>query len=132
MLQQLKFNHIGVACKNIEKEYKYFQNLGYSSISDIFEDSNQGIRGLFIAAEGQPTLELLENLNENGPLTNILKKGTKFYHYAYETNNIEQDFKKLIEEYGGVVISPIKNAVYYNKVAFCMLRNMLIIELVQK
>ena len=131
MLNRLKFNHIGVACKNIEKEYKYFQKLGYTKISECFEDKNQGIKGLFIAAEGQPTLELLENLDSNGPLTNILKKGTKFYHYAYETDCIEDDFKELTEKERCIVISPIKEAVYYKKVAFCMIPNMLMIELVQ-
>lgn len=131
MLQKYKFDHIGVACKSIEKEYSFFQKLGYSQISDYFEDKNQGIRGLFIEAEGQPTLELLENLNENGPLTNILKKGNKFYHFAYETDDIDQDFDNFVEKEKCIVISPIKRAVYYHKVAFCMLPNMTMIEFVQ-
>ena len=96
-MENLKLHHIGVATKNIEKEFKTFELLGYSKVSEIFIEPTQQIKGLFISAKNQPTLELLENLTEDGPLTNFLKKRTKFYHFAYTTENIEQDLKNFIE-----------------------------------
>ena len=127
----LKFHHIGVACKNIERELKFFEMLGYKPVSDVFVDPEQSIRGVFIAAEGQPQLELLENIFEDGPLTGYLQKGTKFYHYAYETKDIEQTIQQFISE-GAMVVRPVVKAVYFNSVCFLMLKNMMLVELVEK
>ena len=131
MLEELKFHHIGVACKNIEKEFSYFSTLGYKASDKIFIDEIQKIKGLFIEAPNQPRLELLENLTPDGPLTNFLAKGNKFYHLAYETLNIEEDAKKLCAQ-GAIIIKPSVPATYFNKVCFLMLKNMLMIELVEK
>ena len=130
-MDNFKLHHIGVATKNIEKEFKYFSSLGYKKESDIFNDYNQKIKGVFIVAGNQPRLELLENLDGNGPLTNYLNKGNKFYHFAYETKNIEQDFKEFVNN-GALVICPIIDATYFKKVCFLMLKNMMLIELVEK
>ncbi len=101
MSENLKFHHIGVATRSIEKEFKVFQRLGYYKYSEIFEDHGQKIRGLFIKADNQPCLELLEGITEDNPLKNHILKGNKLYHIAYETKNIEQDLKYLIETMGG-------------------------------
>ncbi len=130
-MKNLKFNHIGVATKNINEELKIFEILGYKKESEIFIDENQGIKGIFISAAGQPTLELLENLNDGGPLNNLLKKGIKFYHLAYESQNIEEDISRLEKVAGAIVVSPVKIATYYKKVAFLLLKNRTLIELVE-
>lgn len=101
MLENLKFHHIGVATKNIEKELKIYEKMGYKPSSDIFVDETQKIRGVFIEAEGHPRLELLENLNSDGPLTTYLKKGIKFYHFAYESDDIELKFSNIATSGGG-------------------------------
>lgn len=130
-MNDLKFHHIGVATKSIEKELQFFLKLGYQQISDVFCDETQKIKGVFIAAPFAPTLELLENLDETGPLSGVLEKGIKFYHFAYETQDIETDLKKLVDS-GAIVVRPIVNATFFEKICFCMLRNMMMIELVQK
>ena len=84
-MNNLKLHHIGVACRNIEKEFKYFEKLGYQFASEIFVDEEQKIKGVFIKADNQPCLELLENVSEDGPLTSFLQNGVKFYHFAYIT-----------------------------------------------
>ena len=130
MSDSLKFHHIGVACRSIERELKYFEILGYRPIGDTFIDPKQSIRGLFITADGQPCLELLENVSDDGPLTGWLTKGVKFYHYAYETNDIEQDVQQLVSN-GAIVVKPITDAVYFKRVCFLMLKNMMLVELVE-
>jgi hypothetical protein len=131
MLEGLKFHHIGVATRNIEKELKVFQNLGYTIRDEIFEDPIQKIKGLFIEAPGQPCMELLEGLNDDNPLKNHILKGNKFYHVAYETKNIEEDLKKCVEIMRAKVIVPITVATYFKKICFMVLPNMMIVELVQ-
>ncbi len=105
-MENFKLHHIGVATNNIEKEFETFEKLGYTKVSEVFTEPVQKIKGLFISANGQPTLELLENLTQDGPLTNLLKKRTKFYHFAYITNNIEKDTDMFIKQYNAFVITP--------------------------
>lgn len=129
-MDKLKFHHIGVATKSIEKELKHFELLGYKPISDIFVDDVQKIKGLFISAPGQPCLELLENSDEDGPLNGLLNQGVKFYHFAYETNDLENLVEGMVNQ-GAFVIVPITKATYFEKICFLMLRNKMIIEIVQ-
>jgi methylmalonyl-CoA/ethylmalonyl-CoA epimerase len=128
----LELHHIGVATKNIEKEFAIFQKLGYKKVSDMFSDEIQKIKGVFIETDNQPRLELLENLEENGPLDSCLKNGTKFYHLAYKTNDIQKDSDELIKEVRAKLIVPITEATYFDKICFLMLPNMTLIELVQE
>lgn len=127
----LKFHHIGVATKNIDVEFKVFHTLGYKKISDVFYDEKQKIKGVFISSENQPTLELLENSDSNGPLSSHLNVNRKFYHFAYVSENIEKDTKQILEDTKGMLVVPIMSATYFDKICFIMLRNMMLIELVQ-
>lgn len=130
-MDNLKLHHIGVATKNIEKEFEVFKKLGYKQSSEVFIDEIQGIRGMFIEARGQPCLELLENLSSDGPLTSFLQKRTKFYHFAYETVDIERSVSMLLVE-GGIVVKPMVAAVYFKRVCFVMMKNMMLVELVER
>lgn len=131
MINNLKLHHIGVATRNIEKEFKTFQKLGYENCSDIFEDPLQKMRGLFIKADNQPCLELIEGVGEDNPVKNHVLKGNKFYHFAYETNNIEKDLEDFVNNKGAKIIVPITSATYFEKICFVLLPNMMIVELVQ-
>lgn len=129
-MDNLKLHHIGVATKDIEKEFEIFQKLGYQQVSDIFVDEIQKIKGMFIKAENQPCLELLENISEDGPLTNYLKKGNKFYHFAYITTNIEKSMADFMSQ-GAIPVVKITKATYFEKICFLMMKNMMLIELVE-
>ena len=131
MQDNLKLHHIGVATRNIEKEYEVFSKLGYEKTSDVFEDEIQHMKGMFIEAKNQPCLELIEGVGENNPVKSHVIKGNKFYHFAYETQNIEEDLKDFIENKRAKVIVPITNATYFEKICFMVMPNMMIIELVQ-
>lgn len=126
----LIFHHIGVACASIDKERSLFQQLGYNDASDVFEDPNQGIRGLFIESANQPRLELLENLEGSETLKPFIEKGNKFYHFAYETKDIEK-VKDAFNANRWATLSPIKPAVYFKRVCFLMDRSGMIVELVE-
>lgn len=86
-------HHIGVATQSIDVEFPLFQKLGFT-LEDEFIDENQGVRGLFIKNQSY-RLELLENLDDKGPLCNYLKNNTKMYHIAYETQDIYKDLEIL-------------------------------------
>lgn len=129
-MDNMKLHHIGVATKNIEREFVTFKKLGYKESSEVFVDEIQKIKGMFIEAENQPCLELLENLSDDGPLTNHLKKGNKFYHFAYTTKDIEKDYNNLLAQ-GAIPVVKITKATYFKRICFVMMKNMMLIELVE-
>lgn len=127
----LVLHHIGVATRSIERELPYFEALGYRAASGVFTEPEQKVRGMFIAATGQPALELLENLEESGPLDAPLTRGVKLYHFAYQVENIEKDMKRIMTHTGDKVIVPAMRGAYFQRICFVMLRNMMLIELVE-
>lgn len=128
----LEFHHIGVACRNIEKEKALYYLLGYSPEGDEFIDKAQGIRGQFITAPSQPRLELLENLDGFETLTPYLKTNTKLYHIGYYVPDFNKA-KSILRNYGANFVSPPKDSVYFGKrICFSFLPNMQMIELMEK
>lgn len=129
----LPIHHIGVACKNLEKEREIFYKLGFIKEAD-FIDERQGVKGEFITPKDnnfpQYRFELLSNLNEKGVLDNYLKNKIKMYHIAYESKNIQKDLDILIKNSGFLIVD-IMEASYFAKLCFVMMNNNLLIELVE-
>jgi len=131
----LPLHHIGVATRDLEREERIFSSLGYAPCSEIFVDQAQGIRGLFVAAPNQPTLELIENIDRSqgveGRVSTFLKRGIKLYHFAYATSSIEADTERLRRECKAKILVPVMEAAFFEKISFAVLPNQLIVELVQ-
>ncbi len=128
----LEFHHIGVATKDIDKEYACFSLLGYAKEGEPFEDENQGVRGQFIVAKGQPRLELLSNLDGCGTLDGFIESGNKMYHFGYMTSKIEKAYEAFLN-CKCRVLSPMKESVYFGKrICFLVMQNRYIIELIEK
>ncbi|EKN67683.1 VOC family protein [Schinkia azotoformans] len=127
-----KFHHIGLACKNLDKEIKAHKMLNYVQESSIFEDVNQKIKGVFMV-NGEFRIELLEAIDEESPINNYLKKGIRMYHQCFTTENLDAAIKFLTNEGALLVVEPIE-AVAFNKrkIAFLYLRTQMLIELIEE
>lgn len=129
---EFEFHHIGVASKDIEKDLNAFSLLGYTKSSDIFEDVTQGIRGVFLEANGQPRLELLENLEGCDTVTPFLSVNNKLYHFGYKTPNIDKAYE-ILQLNKAHEVSPMNKSVYFGKrICFLLMQNKFIIELIEK
>lgn len=132
LIGKLEFHHIGVATNDIEQEFQTYRFLGYSREDPSFEDQEQGIRGQFITAPGQPRLELLENLEDSTTLDVWLEKRIKMYHFAYKTTNIE-DAITVLNRNRLRVVAPLKMSTYFKKrICFLMLSPTFLIELIEE
>lgn len=132
MPNDLVLHHLGVATRSIERELPCYEAVGYRVASAPFIDQKQGVKGLFVEAPGQPTLELLENIGPGGPLDDCLARGIKIYHFAYAVGDIDAAVSDLTRRAGARVIVPATGAVCFKKICFLMLPNMLMIEMVQQ
>jgi methylmalonyl-CoA/ethylmalonyl-CoA epimerase len=128
----MSFHHIGVACRDLAREAESFRMLGYEAEGEDFVDSDQGIRGRFLVGPG-PRLELLVGLPGSSVLDPWLAKGVKFYHQAFLVDSLSTSLQELQEE-GGRMVSAIMPAVAFDgrQIAFVMLRNLAMVELIQK
>lgn len=129
---ELKFHHIGVACHSIQQERLSWEMLGYQQEGNEFQDRIQGVTGLFMIGQGGPRVELLEPLAGAKTLEPFLKNGIKMYHQAYETKRIEETIQ-LLKIRRAIILSDVKPAIAFQnrQVAFLMLKNRLIIELIE-
>lgn len=130
-LEGASFHHIGYATASIDKELPWFESMGYSA-SDVFVDAIQGVSGCFLSGAG-PRIELLENLPESNTLTPWLAAGTRMYHLAYEVNDVAAIVAKAKALRGRLLVGPVPAVAFGGRViAFVMLRNGLLLELIER
>jgi methylmalonyl-CoA/ethylmalonyl-CoA epimerase len=126
----LRFHHVGVACRDVEAESKLLSALGYRIEGEDFFDPVQGVSGRFMAGGG-PRLELLTSLEQQGVLTPWLKTNIKLYHLAYETDEIEAGISELRQRGAKVLVRPVKAVAFEQRlISFVMLPNLLLVELI--
>jgi len=125
------FHHIGVACRDMEKEAEALKLLGYEMEGERFTDPLQKIHGCFLIGVG-PRVELLAPVDDTSPVVSWLNKDVKMYHQAYEVESMERALARLTAQ-RAVVVSRPKPAIAFGgrKVAFLMLPNRLLIELIE-
>lgn len=125
------FHHVGVACRNIDKELHHFAALGYVVEGPRFVDPRQGIRGQF-ARGVAPRLELLEALDEEGGvLASWMRSGIKLYHLAYETDGLAKSIAALRAQGAKLVVEPVPAVAFAGReIAFLILRNRMLVELI--
>jgi methylmalonyl-CoA/ethylmalonyl-CoA epimerase len=127
----LTFHHVGYACKSIATDQQTFERLGYTQEGSSFEDARQGVRGLFLLGPG-PRIELLENLPDSDTLTPWLNAGIHMYHLAYTTPNLQASLDELRGQRARVVVTPVPAIAFQNRlIAFVMMRNQLLVELIE-
>ena len=126
----LRFHHVGVACSDIDKENRHFSVLGYTPEGEDFVDPLQGIRGRFLGGQ-VPRVELLMPLEGSKVLDGWLAAKVKLYHLAYETGDINGAIERLGKLGAKTVRSPVPAVAFQGRqIAFLMLPNMLLVELI--
>jgi methylmalonyl-CoA/ethylmalonyl-CoA epimerase len=129
-IQGLTFHHVGIACRDLDEEEHAYAALGYVRESPDFYDPLQGVHGRFLVGGG-PRLELLRNHEDPGVLTPWLKKGVRFYHLAYETDDFALRTASLKEMGAKEVVPPRPAAAFDGRlITFFMLANLTMIELI--
>lgn len=127
----LRFHHLGIATRSLEKELLAYRPLGYRPEGAEFVDPQQGIRGLFLI-DGGPRLELLEPLPGAETLTPLLRRGIKCYHHAYEVPSIEESVTALRPARARITRAPLPAVAFDGRlIAFLTLPNGWMVELIE-
>jgi methylmalonyl-CoA/ethylmalonyl-CoA epimerase len=131
-VEGLAFHHVGVACRDLDREQAGYALLGYTREGPDFEDPVQGVRGRFLVGPGLPRVELLVNLEGSTTLDPWLKGPARTYQQAYETATFDETVERFRAQ-GARVVSPPVPAVAFGgrRICFVMLRTMTLVELVE-
>lgn len=131
-LRTAAFHHLGVACRDLDAEEATFALLGYRRERDDVVDELQGVRARFMVGAG-PRVELLRNLEGHTVLSDWIRKGVKFYHLAYEVDDIEAATAQLADHGAKRVVEPLPGIGFgMRMLCFCMLPNMALVELISR
>lgn len=128
----MKFHHIGVAVKEIDKTAAVYVAGGYAQSSTTF-DPVQNVKICWLTKDGMPTVELLAPVDETSPVCKTLEKsGVTLYHSCYIVEDIKQAMDDLRKMKYVVVSNPVEApAINNSKVCFLFNRNVGLIELVE-
>lgn len=128
----LKFDHLGIIVKSIEKAIPLYVSLGYAIDGEIFCDEQQQMRGIFLVKPDEPRVELIEDLSASKALTKMINTPCgRIYHLAYRVANLEANLNEILNTLNVRLLSPIKDGSYYKKVCFVFSQDMQILELVE-
>jgi methylmalonyl-CoA/ethylmalonyl-CoA epimerase len=133
MLDNSTFHHIGIATGSIEKTSEFYLSLGFDASEQVI-DSIQKVKILFLRKKDMPTIELLEPVSEDSPVTKILQKGgVSPYHICYETPGIHESIVELRKNKFIPLSSPVEAIALDNRL-ICFLYSEFagLIELLQK
>lgn len=125
------FHHVGLACRDISEEVAGLTAIGYAAEGPPIEDPIQKVRVQFFAGSG-PRIELISPTAPESPVSGILKRGTKFYHLAYEVGNIEASIE-LLQSAAFRATGPAAPAVAFamRRIVFLMSKSGILVELIE-
>jgi methylmalonyl-CoA/ethylmalonyl-CoA epimerase len=129
----LTFHHVGVACASIAREVSSYERLGYAREGPVYRDTGQKIEALFLAGAG-PRLELVKPLGPDSPAATWIRRGARLYHLAYEADDLTAALEAMREKARAkVLVEPVAAVAFEGRaIAFVMLPNLLLVELVSK
>jgi len=93
-----KIDHIAIAVQNLESALETFRNiLGCAPEAVRIEEvASEKVRVAFITV-GESKIELLEPLSDESPIAKFLaKNGDGMHHIALETDDIDNETKRLV------------------------------------
>ncbi len=115
VFQQARFNHFGLAVRDLASAYRFYQALGYKC-SDPVVDTAQEVEIVMCRSELLPDVELLKPLHEKSPVSRSLKRSDAvIYHICLEVRNLEDFLKSLQACHRVVCVKPRTPAVLFDQ-----------------
>ena len=127
-----QFHHVGLACRDLERERDAFADLGYAPSGERFTDTRQGVVGLFLEGLG-PRIELLTPLGNSQVLDPWLSGRAKMYHLGYEVPDLTEAIHAAAASGARQVSGPTPAVAFgERKICFVMLRNLFLVEFIEQ
>lgn len=93
-----KIEHIGIAVKNLEESILKYETLLQTNCYKRETVLSEYVETAFFKV-GESKIELLESINNQGPIAAFIeKRGEGIHHIAYEVNDIKKEMARLSKE----------------------------------
>lgn len=93
-----KIEHLGIAVKNLETSIKQYENILQTACYKKETVSGENVLVAFFKV-GESKIELLQALNNNGPIAKFIeKRGEGLHHIAYEVEDIVIEMERFKKE----------------------------------
>lgn len=113
-----KIEHLGIAVESIEVSLKVYETLLGTSCYKLEQVESEGVKTAFLQI-GESKIELLEATIPESPIAKFLsKKGKGIHHIAFETDNIEEEIKRLVEQGFELIHQTPKDGADNKRIAF--------------
>lgn len=129
---EVKVHHYGLATNNIKESIKTFEALGFAA-GQTHIDPKQNVQLTFISCGHGPLIELISDLDDNGPTRKMIEKsGNGLYHICFEVDDMEAAINSFREEGYLLRHKPVE-AVAFNgrKIAWMYNRSIGLVELLE-
>jgi catechol 2,3-dioxygenase-like lactoylglutathione lyase family enzyme len=92
----LKFNHVGVAVKNIDEVNDLYKKIFKGSEEGgRFEVASQSVNVAFLKLGKSFQFEFVQPTDESSPVNSFIKRKTPFYHIAFLSSEFDKDIEYL-------------------------------------
>ncbi len=88
-------DHVGIAVKNLDEALEIYEGILGLEVENVWAFQEQKVKIAFLLA-GENRIELLEPLNNEGPVARFIeKRGEGVHHLAFSVADIEATLKNI-------------------------------------
>ncbi len=88
-------DHVGIAVKNLDEALEIYEGILGLEVENVWAFQEQKVKIAFLLA-GETRIELLEPLNNEGPVARFIeKRGEGVHHLAFSVADIEATLKNI-------------------------------------
>ena len=132
---RVKMHHIGILTSDIRSGIRHHEDLfDIHPITEIVEDPIQKVSLVLLSGDQIPgtSIELIQPLTGDSPVSNIIKRGMPLYHLCFEVEDVEKALEKTRER-GSIIISRPTPAKLYNgrRIAFIYTPDHYVVEFLE-
>jgi methylmalonyl-CoA/ethylmalonyl-CoA epimerase len=130
----MKLHHVGVATSSIAKHAEQYRRaFAIDLTSEIIDDELQKVRVAFAEVGDGVSIEFVEPLGDDSPISNLLKRGGGLYHICYLVPDIEAAIQQVRQAGGLIVSGPLPARAFNNRrIAFVYTPDRSLVEFLEE
>ncbi len=89
-------DHICFAVGDIQEGISYWnRTFGYDQMTDVVENSRQGVKVVFLHKDGSLAIKLIEPLAGNDSLLKFVRQGGGYHHICFKCDDLGEQMEEL-------------------------------------
>lgn len=126
-------HHVGIVVEDVVTSAAIYENsMGARIVSGPFVDETQRVKVIFITTGSDISIELIEPLSDDSPVSNFLRQGGGLNHLCYEVNDMEGALQHARSQGAIIVRDPVPAVAFDGRlIAFVLPRTRILTEFLE-